>query len=129
MLGRLSGRSSFVISAVAMVFPQAPLPDAGGQPVSRTFFETTGKCYFGMSCFGGCGELQVCVSRGRCPLCSLAYRFVSVFRYPEVHFCDLSPELIEAYVATGEPLDKAGAYGYQGGMGGRAGLPQRGGSG
>ena len=31
-----------------------------------------------------------------------------------VRFRPLSPELIHAYVATGEPLDKAGAYGLQG---------------
>jgi nucleoside triphosphate pyrophosphatase len=31
-----------------------------------------------------------------------------------VWFSDLSPELIEWYVATGEPMDKAGAYGLQG---------------
>ncbi len=32
----------------------------------------------------------------------------------EVCFVDLTPELIQAYVLTGEPLDKAGAYGIQG---------------
>jgi septum formation protein len=32
----------------------------------------------------------------------------------EVFFRQLTPEEIEAYIATGEPLDKAGAYGIQG---------------
>ena len=32
----------------------------------------------------------------------------------QVHVLPLSPEEISAYVATGEPMDKAGAYGIQG---------------
>lgn len=31
-----------------------------------------------------------------------------------VRFCELTEEEIEAYVSTGEPMDKAGAYGIQG---------------
>lgn len=33
----------------------------------------------------------------------------------DIHFRALAPEEIRAYVATGEPMDKAGAYGIQGG--------------
>ena len=33
----------------------------------------------------------------------------------DLHFRDLSEKEIEDYVATGEPMDKAGAYGIQGG--------------
>ena len=33
----------------------------------------------------------------------------------DIHFRELSPKEIAAYVATGEPMDKAGAYGIQGG--------------
>ena len=32
----------------------------------------------------------------------------------DVTFCTLTPEQIDAYIATGEPADKAGAYGIQG---------------
>ena len=35
----------------------------------------------------------------------------------EVRFRELSEEEIQAYIATGEPMDKAGAYGIQGGAG------------
>ena len=33
----------------------------------------------------------------------------------KIHFRDLHPEEISAYIASGEPMDKAGAYGIQGG--------------
>ena len=48
----------------------------------------------------------VCVIRGEEEL--LRYNM------SEVAFRDMSDEEIEAYVATGEPMDKAGAYGAQG---------------
>jgi septum formation protein len=32
----------------------------------------------------------------------------------EVSFRSLAPEEVRAYIATGEPMDKAGAYGIQG---------------
>ena len=38
----------------------------------------------------------------------------SFFDETAVHFYKLSDEEICAYIATGEPMDKAGAYGIQG---------------
>lgn len=42
-------------------------------------------------------------------------RSVSFTEVTDLHFRVLSPEEIRRYVATGEPMDKAGAYGIQGG--------------
>jgi septum formation protein len=48
----------------------------------------------------------VCVNRGA--------RLASGVEAVRVQMRPLTPEEIEAYVATGEPMDKAGAYGIQG---------------
>ena len=39
----------------------------------------------------------------------------TVTEVTDIHFRELSEKEILAYVATGEPMDKAGAYGIQGG--------------
>lgn len=59
-----------------------------------------------------------CVMTGVCIIDSeqgCERSFVSVTR---VHFCELSDERIARYIASGEPMDKAGAYGIQGGAAG-----------
>lgn len=38
----------------------------------------------------------------------------SLVSVTDVYFHELTPNLIDAYIATGEPMDKAGAYGIQG---------------
>ena len=40
---------------------------------------------------------------------------ISCTEVTDIHFRELSQKEIAAYVATGEPMDKAGAYGIQGG--------------
>ena len=40
---------------------------------------------------------------------------VTVTEVTDIHFRELSDAEIRAYIATGEPMDKAGAYGIQGG--------------
>lgn len=42
-------------------------------------------------------------------------RLKSFTEVTDIHFRELSEKEIAAYVATGEPMDKAGAYGIQGG--------------
>ena len=40
---------------------------------------------------------------------------VTVTEVTDIHFRELTDKEIESYIATGEPMDKAGAYGIQGG--------------
>lgn len=46
---------------------------------------------------------------------AMAEEVVAFVHETEVSFYELEEELIDAYIATGDPLDKAGAYGIQSG--------------
>ena len=54
------------------------------------------------------------VTTGFCVLCERDALTVCRTVTTRVHMADNSPEMLAAYVGTGEPMDKAGAYGIQG---------------
>lgn len=56
-------------------------------------------------------EIHTCVTVYELPESTEAFSFTTT---TEVKFANLTDEEINAYVATGEPLDKAGAYAIQG---------------
>lgn len=63
------------------------------------------------------GMLSGCthtVITGLCVLDAQSGRSLTAAECTEVRFLELSSETIQRYVATGEPMDKAGAYGIQG---------------
>ena len=53
------------------------------------------------------------VMTGMCVLCG--GKTVTCTEVTDIHFRELSDAEIDAYVASGEPMDKAGSYGIQGG--------------
>lgn len=54
------------------------------------------------------------VMTGLCLCCLDGEVNVTVVEKTEVTFANLSDDILRAYIATGEPMDKAGAYGIQG---------------
>ena len=57
------------------------------------------------------------VYTGVCLLDTASGKCETMVERTAIHFVELSDEMIEAYVDTGEPMDKAGAYAIQGGAG------------
>ncbi len=58
------------------------------------------------------------VMTGVCVIDAKSGKSVQFVSETEVHFTHLSDRMIERYVATGEPMDKAGSYGIQAGAAG-----------
>ena len=57
------------------------------------------------------------VYTGVCLLDTVSGKCETIVERTAIHFVQLSDETIEAYVDSGEPMDKAGAYAIQGGAG------------
>ena len=57
------------------------------------------------------------VYSGVCLIDGKRGREILFVRESKVYFKELSPQWIWDYIATGEPMDKAGAYAIQGGAG------------
>ena len=57
------------------------------------------------------------VYTGVCLLDTESGKCETIVEQTSIHFVELSDEVIEAYVDTKEPMDKAGAYAIQGGAG------------
>lgn len=54
------------------------------------------------------------VYTGVCVIDPYTAKIVCKYEKTDVYFKDLSPDLVMGYISTGEPMDKAGAYGIQG---------------
>jgi septum formation protein len=84
MLRSLSGRVHHVVTGVAVVFAGCVRPE-------------------GVECS------KISIGGGASEATSIVFS-----EQTEVKFAELDEEVIDAYVATGEPMDKAGSYGIQG---------------
>lgn len=98
------GRGSIVIAADTVVFEDGIL----GKPADENDAFEMLKLLRGRSHYVATG-VAVIEAGG-------SYRKVFYDR-TEVEFTDYSDDEIRAYIATGEPMDKAGAYAIQGGFG------------
>jgi septum formation protein len=104
MLARLSGCKHAVHTGVALVMPRAVGACALGAPPAWLRHHLR------------CTALTT-LSRSAAvpdPALGVSPRVISFSETTQVEFASLSPELIRAYIATGEPFGKAGAYGIQG---------------
>jgi septum formation protein len=97
MLSRLSGCSHQVHTGVVLVLPRAVDPATGKSPLVRVAW------FLAISATTAGGTEY-----------PFPMQVLSFAESTSVHFETLSPATIDAYVASGEPFDKAGAYGIQG---------------
>jgi septum formation protein len=98
----------FVIGADTLVAPDAEIGSPFGKPIDpadarRMLAQLSGNTH---RVYTGVAVIPLRDQRAHAP--------TSIAVYTRVTFREMTPAMIADYVATGEPMDKAGAYGAQG---------------
>lgn len=112
MLRRLSGRRHEVLTGLAVLAP--------AQPAGRGSADATPATPFARPASRGANRLADALEAARRPFPDIAVELtdrqyaLSLVARSSVVFHTLSEQVIQAYVASGEPMGKAGSYGIQG---------------
>jgi len=125
MIRHIQGRRHQVYTGVTLIYKQGKLSNDKCSGVSESndkcseLSESNDKCSELSESNDKCSELSE--SNDKCSVMSVnndnstkAYQPINFAECTHVDVYPMNEQEIEAYIATGEPMDKAGAYGIQG---------------